>query len=128
MLIHYAFPRFANLRINYTFQQNGVPAHHSDRVRNHLDDKRPTSWVGGGPVYWPPRSPDLTPPDFFLWVHIKSNVYDTPIYTIEELKTCIRRECRNACSKTLHKVWNILKLRPNYLSQVNGAHIESLLT
>ena len=29
-------------------------------------------WIGrGGPVAWPPRSPDLTPPDYFLWGFVK---------------------------------------------------------
>ena len=28
-----------------------------------------------GPIKWPPRSPDLTPPDFFLWGVLKDKVY-----------------------------------------------------
>ena len=40
----------------------------------------PGLWIGkGGPVAWPPRSPDLTLLDFFLWGHIKSLVYKTPV-------------------------------------------------
>ncbi|GFV88973.1 hypothetical protein TNCV_4911751 [Trichonephila clavipes] len=35
--------------------------------------------VGGGPVAWPPRSPDLSPLDFFLWGAMKGLVYDTPV-------------------------------------------------
>ncbi|CAH1378354.1 unnamed protein product, partial [Tenebrio molitor] len=27
--------------------------------------------AGGGPINWPARSPDLNPPDFFLWGTIK---------------------------------------------------------
>ena len=59
---------------------------------------------------------------------MKSKVYDTTIYAIEELKTRIRSERRNVRSETLHKVWDNLKLRLSYLSQVNGARIEILLT
>jgi hypothetical protein len=29
----------------------------------------------GGPIPWPARSPDLTPPDFFLWGAIKERVF-----------------------------------------------------
>jgi hypothetical protein len=29
----------------------------------------------GGPISWPPRSPDLTPLDFFLWGYAKDQVY-----------------------------------------------------
>ena len=39
----------------------------------------------GGPVAWPPRSPDLTPLDFFLWRHVKSVVYINPVNTRQEL-------------------------------------------
>jgi hypothetical protein len=28
-----------------------------------------------GPMPWPPRSPDITPLDFFLWGYVKSNVF-----------------------------------------------------
>ena len=42
--------------------------------------------------------------------------------------TRIRRECRNVRSETIHKVWDNLKLRLNYFSQVNAAHTENLLT
>jgi hypothetical protein len=33
-------------------------------------------WCGrDGPIPWPANSPDLTPPDFFVWVYVKSLVY-----------------------------------------------------
>ncbi len=33
-----------------------------------LNKKFPNKWIGrGGPFSWPPRSPDLTPLNFFLW-------------------------------------------------------------
>jgi hypothetical protein len=28
---------------------------------------------------WPPRSPDLTPLDFFLWGTLKERIYQTPV-------------------------------------------------
>lgn len=36
-------------------------------------------------VAWPPRSPDLTPLDYFLWGHMKQKVYATVPNTREEL-------------------------------------------
>ncbi|KAJ4433406.1 hypothetical protein ANN_15665 [Periplaneta americana] len=38
-----------------------------------------------GPIRWPPRSPDLTPLDFFFWGFIKDRVYATKPHTIPEL-------------------------------------------
>ena len=57
------------------FHQDGASAHYSSRVRTYLDNKRPGNWIGrGGPVEWPPRWPDLTPCDYFLWGHLKEKV------------------------------------------------------
>jgi hypothetical protein len=36
-------------------------------------------------VSWPPRSPDLNPLDFYLWGHLKSLVYATPVNIQQEL-------------------------------------------
>jgi hypothetical protein len=38
-----------------------------------------------GPVAWPPRSPDLTTMDFFLWGHIKALIYILPVDSEEDL-------------------------------------------
>jgi hypothetical protein len=32
-----------------------------------------------GLVPWPPQSPDFTPLDYFIWGHVKSLIYDTPV-------------------------------------------------
>ena len=46
----------------------------------------PNRWIGrGGPVQMPPRSPDLTPMDFFIWGEMKCLLYETPIDNPEEL-------------------------------------------
>ena len=37
------------------------------------------------PYEWPPRSPDLTPCDFFLWGYMKSQVYATPPLDMADL-------------------------------------------
>jgi hypothetical protein len=38
---------------------------------------------------WPPCSPDLTPPDFYLWGAAKSAVYCDRLHMLNELKTAI---------------------------------------
>ena len=68
------------------FQHDGAPAHFSTIVRNYLDQRFNERWIGrGGPIAWPPRSPDLSSLDFFLWGHMKTLIYETPIETEEEL-------------------------------------------
>ena len=44
-------------------------------------------WIGrGGPIAWLPRSPDITPLDFFLWSYVKDVVYRTKVKDISDLK------------------------------------------
>ncbi|GBN34291.1 hypothetical protein AVEN_34826-1 [Araneus ventricosus] len=44
-----------------------APLHCGMDVRTFLDTTFPNRWIGrGGPIAWPPKSPDITPLDFFL--------------------------------------------------------------
>lgn len=75
-----------NEHVPIVFQHDGCPAHFQREVRDHLDNSFPNSWIGrGGPIPWPPRSPDLTPLDFFVWGRAKELVYFTEVPTREVL-------------------------------------------
>jgi hypothetical protein len=55
--------------------------------REFLDMHFPGRWFGrDGPMTWPPRSPDITPLDFFLWGYFKDIVCNTPVTSPYELK------------------------------------------
>ena len=55
-----------------------------------LDAEFPNRWIGrDGPTPWPPRSPDITPLDFFLWRYVKDKVFSTPVPDITNLKARI---------------------------------------
>ena len=72
------------------FQHDGAPVHFALDVREYLNNVFPNRWIGrGGPVQWPPHSPDLTPMDYFIWGEMKCLVYVTPIDTPEELVACV---------------------------------------
>ena len=65
-------------------------------------------WVGrGGPIYWAPRSPDLSPLDFFLWGYIRTNIYKTRIKDLDDLKNSHNRrdsiEKKKLCTMFLLK-------------------------
>jgi hypothetical protein len=68
---------------------DGAPPHFHNEVRSYLDERFRNRWFGrGGPMEWPPRSPDLTLIDFFLWGLMKDNVYVHPLpTTLHQLKT-----------------------------------------
>jgi hypothetical protein len=58
------------------FQQDGAPAHTAGDTKELLQSHFGTRVVSRGFLHeWPPRSPDLTPCDFFLWGVVKDIVY-----------------------------------------------------
>ena len=67
-------------------QHDGSPPHYTIRVREFLNESFPNRWLGRGLVAWPPRSPDLTPLDYFLRGHMKTLVYETKIDSRDALR------------------------------------------
>jgi hypothetical protein len=67
----------------FVFQQDGSPTHLYCEVRQYLNTVLPGHWIGrvsGNDqqwMLWPPRSPDITPCDFFLWGYVKDQVFIT---------------------------------------------------
>jgi hypothetical protein len=55
----------------------------------------------GGPIAWPPRSPDLTPLDFFLWGYVKDQVNRQRVNMLDELKAWITAEMANVIKAML---------------------------
>ncbi|KAJ4426530.1 hypothetical protein ANN_27344 [Periplaneta americana] len=112
------------------FLHNGAPAHFSRTARRYLDRRFPGRWIGrGGPIAWPPRSPDLSPLDFYLWGHLKSLVYSSPVPDLESLRNRIV-----ACSEDIRNtpgVWDRVRRSMRYRCEVciqaGGGHFEHLL-
>lgn len=108
------------------FQQDGAPAHTSREVTNYLNIVFPNRWIGKfGPVAWPPRSPDLTPLDYFLWGFLKDFVYRTQPGNVEELKDRIRVGCAAIRGNVLASVVNReMTKRFNLCIANNGGNFE----
>lgn len=110
------------------FQQDGAPSHFARDVRQYLDHQFPGRWIGrGGSIRWAPCSPDLIPLDFFLWGHLKNNVYKTPIKDLAQLKTKIKNEIESISSETLCDVFKNISKRMKLCIEVDGNHFESLV-
>lgn len=73
-----------------------------------------------GDFDWPPRSPDLTPSDFFLWCYLKSKVYVDKSKTLEALKVSIRQEMVAIQPETLRKVIENAEKRAHYAIRSEG--------
>ncbi|KAJ8918641.1 hypothetical protein NQ315_013147 [Exocentrus adspersus] len=80
----------------------------------------------GGPVAWPPRSPELNPLDFFLWGYLKSFVYSNPVDTREKLLERINLHCDEirANVDALWRTQQSLIRRARKCITLEGAHVE----
>src|SRR5207253_8482615 len=87
MLTEFVIPQVQDMQPNIIFQQDGAPPHWGLIVRATLDAHFPDRWIGrDGPIAWPPRSPDITPLDFFLWGYVKDIVFRTKVTGLQDLK------------------------------------------
>lgn len=110
------------------FQQDGAPPHYALAVRAYLDDEFPDRWIGRrGSIEWPPRSPDLSPLDFFLWGHLKSKVYETPPADLAELRQRIIEECAKITPEMLANVRSGFEMRLYHCQAAMGHQFEHLI-
>lgn len=118
-----------DVRQQIWFQHDGAPAHFTHAVRQHLNAVYENQWIGrGGPVPWPPRSPDLTPMDFSIWGHMKQLVYSTPVPDAMDLVARIV-EAAAAIQEQNHfeHIRRSALQRFTLCNQQRGGHIEHLL-
>ncbi|GFX81013.1 hypothetical protein TNCV_1910061 [Trichonephila clavipes] len=80
-----------------------------------------------GPVNWPPRSCDLTPLDYFLWVCVKSLVYADKPQTLNHLEDNIRRVIADIRPQMLEKVIENWTSRLNYIQASLGSHMPDII-
>ena len=108
------------------FQQDGNTCHTSDlsltTIHTVFTAERT---IGKG--LWPPRSPDLSPCDYFLWGFLKSRVYHNNPRTIDTLKNNIRQEISNIPQRVLRNVFNNMLKRAELCFVLDGEHFEHRL-
>ena len=81
----------------------------------------------GGSVTWPPRSPDLSLPDSFLWGLLKAQVYRTRVRSLALLKRRIRAGVRHIPLRTLRDAAAVLPLRARACIRLRGGYPETVL-
>ena len=112
MLENWLMPQLADEEVQgYIYQQDGAPPHSHKEVREYLNEHLPGRWVGRAAdtdntfCTWPPRLPDLTVCDFFLWGFVKDNVYIPPLpKTLPELQERINTAIGNITQDMLERV------------------------
>jgi hypothetical protein len=107
------------------FQQDGATVHTANNAMKLLNE------IFGEHVIStnlrPPHSPDLTPPDFYLWGAAKSAVYRDRPRMLNDLKTAITAYIRNISQADLQKVFvNKIKWVQACI-KARGHHFQHLL-
>jgi len=80
-----------------------------------------------GDIRWPPRSPDLTHCDFFLWGYLKAKVYEQHPVTVEVLKEAIRQEVAAIIPEMILKVMDNYRERLHQFINIQGRHLSDVL-
>ena len=110
------------------FQQDGATPHTAKQTLQWLKKRfysRVISLKTDQP--WPPHSPDLNPPDFFLWGFLKDRVYATKPRSIEELKLNITKEIKEISRDTCKRVIQNFAVRIHECGNLQGGHLEHIL-
>jgi len=80
-----------------------------------------------GDIRWPPRSPDLTHCDFFLWGYLKTKVYEQHPVTLEVLKEAIRQEVAAIIPEMILKAMDNYRERLHQFINIQGRHLSDVL-
>jgi hypothetical protein len=100
----------------FILQQDGASAPFGATVRTALDEEFPGRRIGRGePINWPPRTPELTPMDFFVWVYIIDIVHVERVESLPHSSRRITAAVAVVLVDALCRVWG---------EAVSCAHIE----
>ena len=107
------------------WQQDGAPAHTSNRSINYLRGQFPGKVLSGrGDQDWPARSPDLTVCDFFLWGYLKHQIWSQDVaqqpINLRQLKAAIVAQCRNLNPVMIRDAFEGMANRARRCLNVNG--------
>jgi len=104
------------------FIQDGAGAHYSKIVINMHKKRYPRRWIGRGSMMQalPPRSPDLTPCDFFLWGQLKNCLVMYNANTLDELKEINEKEIKGIKEKLIIRACQLEMVWKNVYREVEN--------
>lgn len=112
------------------FQQDGAPPHYSNQVRTYLREQFSDERViaRGFPNFWPARSPDLTPLDYWFWGMIKARVYhENKPKNLVELRARIEEECARVTLEEVKHAVSHISYRLQLVIEERGGLFQHLL-
>lgn len=107
------------------WQQDGAPSHTSNATMQYLRGQFPGRVMSKrGDLPWPPRSPDLTVCDFFLWGYLKHRIWNVPHdqqpKNLEQLRAAIVTECRNIDHQIIQRSFDTMVTRARRCINAGG--------
>jgi hypothetical protein len=105
---------------NCWFQQDSAIAHTTASTIEILHEFFGKNVISKG--VWPPRSPDLTSPDFFLWSYLKDR---TNPRDLKQSKMNITRTIEEVNERTLTEVARNMVKRVDKCIEMNGHHLKA---
>ena len=120
MRIHFQLQR--NGRFRYLWWcHDGAPAHRllavQERLRELFNDR---VIAINNPVEWPPRSPDLTICDFFLWGALRDKVYKIAPRNVQQLTQRIKSEITSFPPRMFESAYNSFLKRCRECLELGG--------
>lgn len=80
-----------------------------------------------GDVPWPPRSPDHSAADYFLWEYLKATVYAHKPRNLQELKEAITAQIRAIDIDLCARVMRNFEERLQQCIDENGRHLPDII-
>ena len=114
--VHKRMVRFQKLRRNLFLTSHRHTVHRQQQQLSEFLmrlNRVQQRWIGRAKkgdnhlLPWPPRSPDLTPRDFFLWGFVKDSVYVPPsLMSLKKLRDRMTHALQTITADMLHRVWD----------------------
>lgn len=110
------------------FQHDGATSHTTNVVRQWLSNHFPNRHISRLTNFpYPPRSPDLSVPDFFLWGALKDAVYfERRPLTVDELKNKITQEFAKIKIEQCRSSFSSLQKRLRDCVRQEGRHLRNV--
>ncbi len=131
MMEEYVMPELRRLfspedMAKLVWMHDGAAPHRAHVVKAYFDQNF-TDWLGyNGTFKWPPRSPDATPCDYFMWNDIREGVVKRSPQNPDQLRLAIIRSFEDLNANPLRCEKALLSVRTRCESLVThaGGHIE----
>jgi len=110
------------------FQQDGATSHTARETMNCLRRMFGSRLISkNAETVWPPRSPDLSTCDYFLWGYLKSRVYKNKPRSLEQLKQAITRQAEAIPKTMLVRVYENFVVRLRNCIKKRGQHLSDVI-